>query len=322
MTTERKKTGIEIFISTYFSNFGKLLKVNAIFALPFAVAIGACCGLSFLAPKAFTVIMPLVALLAAPFYSGVVMSCKNIYFGTLKLGVFKEFIKSVKGNFKAYILHGAVAYIAFVGCYHGIVIYYNLARSSWIFYIMLFVSVLLALFFLFFLYGLFMMSAFFDLKLKDVYKNSLLMTFGELKANLFATLGIAAYALVLFVPVGALSFFYALLSQELVTCLILGYIAFAVIFLAPSGISTIVIAAVYPNMKRVITGEAQAALAASQSSEDEDEIYDDTAEGEYAAMPQVDVEALLKSSGDYVYYRGKMIKKSQFVAEIEKRKED
>ena len=289
MTTERKKMGIEKFISVYFSNFRKFTLVNLIFALPFAVAFGLCFLLcKFLLPYP-TLVLPFTAILAAPFYSGVVVVCKNIYYGEISSGIFSEFLSAVKENFKAFILHGFVAFVAFVGCYHGMVIYNTLTQVSPVFYVMLIVSVLLAVFLLFLLFGLPMMSAFFDLKLKDVYKNSVLMTFGEIKANFMALIGVAAFLAVLSLPVMAFMLLSFVWGGTVTGYVTIAYIVLAMLLLVPSGVSTIVTASVYPDMKRVITGEAKKNIEAIRKEEEEEKLKGESEASEFA---DIDMEAL------------------------------
>jgi len=317
MTTERKKTGVENFLSSYFSNFGKFTLLNLIFFVPLALSFAIFFFLcKFLAPQAIMLILPLGIILAAPFYSGVVVVSKGIYFGEITFGILGEFLKAVKENFKAYILHGVVAYIAFVGCYHGIVIYKHLASTSPVFYVMFFISLVLALFLLFMLFGVTLMSAFFDLKLKDVYKNSLLMTFGELKLNLFATLGIIVSLAVLSLPLmlfGILSNFW---GETISVVLVSVYAVLLVALILPSVVSSIVTAAVYPDMKRVITGEAKANIEAIRKEEQEE-----TESKKTPDFSDIDKDSLMKSGGEYVFYNGKMIKKSLILEELEEREE-
>lgn len=320
MTTERKKMGFEKFISNYFSNLGKFTLVNLIFAVPFAASFVLCFLLcKFLLPQATTVILPLGIVLAAPFYSGVVVVSKNIYYGEITFGIFKEFVSAVKENYKAYIVHGVVAYIAFVGCYHGIVIYNYLASASAVFYVMFFVSLLLALLVLFVLYAAPMMSAFFDLKLKDVYKNSVLMTFGEIKANLFSTVGIFAYLAVLSLPVMLFMLMSYVWGDVVSVIVIFAYIALAILLMVPSGVSSIISACLYPDMKRVISGEAKANLEAIRK-EDEEEKLREKADTE-PDFSDIDKDMLMKSTGEYVFYNGKMIKKSLIIEELKEREE-
>lgn len=315
MTTERKKMGFEKFLSTYFSKLGKFTLVNLIFALPFAVSVVLCYLLCrFLLPNLTMVILPLALILAAPFYSGVVVVSKNIYYDEINFGIFKAFLSAVKNNFKAYLVHGVFAYLAFVGCYHGIVIYNLFAKSSGIFYVMVFVSVLLALFLLFLLYGAPLMSAFFDLKLKDVYKNSLLMTFGELKSNFFATVGLVAYLAVLSLPVMLFGLLSHVWGEAVSVYVIFAYIALALLLLVPSGVSSIITACLYPNMKHVISGEAKATIEAIRK--EDEEAQKAAEEPDYSDF---DVEALSKSTGEYVFYNGKMIKKSVILDELKER---
>lgn len=320
MTTERKKMGFEKYLSTYFSNFGKFTLVNLIFSVPLALSVILCYVLCrFLLPQAMMVILPLVLILAAPFYSGVVVVSKNIYYDEVTFGIFNEFIYAVKENFKAYLLHGVVAYVAFVGCYHGIVIYNSLTQSSWVFYIMLFASILIALFFVFLLYGVTMMSAFFELSLKDVYKNSILMVFGEIKNHFFATVGSFAYLAVATLPLMLIFLLSYFMSPAVTGIMVVVYLGLIVLFLVPAGVSSIITACLYPDMKRVITGEAKANLEAIRKEDEEKKVNPEAfKESEFS---DIDIEALKKSTGDYVFYNGRMIKKSVILEELKEREE-
>lgn len=318
MKTERKKMGIEKFLSTYFSNIGKFTLVNLIFALPFAVAFTLCFFLwKFFLPQLTMVIMPLTIVLCAPFYSGVVVTSKNIYYDETVFGIFKEYLSAVKENFKAYLVHGVLAYVAFVGCYHGIFIYNHLAKTSGIFYVMFFVSILLALLLLFLFYGVTMMSAFFDLKLKDVYKNSALMIFGELKSNFLATVCVFAYLAVLSLPIMLFIFLSYVWGATVSVIVTFVYIILVVLLVAPSGVSSIITASLYPDMKRVISGEAKANIEAIRKEDEEEQIK--TEYERKNKFSDVSLESLEKSEGDYVFYNGKMIKKSVIIEEIKER---
>ncbi len=315
MITERKKTPFEKFFSAYFSKFGQFTLLNIIFAVPLALAFGVCFVLCrFLLLQAAMVILPATLLLAAPFYSGVVVVGKKLYYDEVLSGIFAEYVKAVKENFLHFLIHGVVAYLAFEGAYYGISIYTYLAQANKVFYAMLVVSVVILLLLLFLLYGVSLMSAFFELKLKDVYKNSFLMTFGEIKANFIATLCIAALLAILSIP---LAFFFNLTSvwgEKTSLIVIYSYLGVIFAFIIPSAVSSIVTASLFPDLKRVITGEAKENLETIRKEEAEAE--KEETEPDYGS---IDLSALEKSEGEYVFYNGKMIKKSTVLKAIKEK---
>ena len=317
MNSERKKMGFEKFISGYTSNFLKFTLLNLIFAVPLCIASAICFAVCrFLLPQLTMVILPFAFVLVSPFFAGLVVAGKAIYFGELEGSVFSKFMKGVKENFKAYLLHGLLAYIAFEGCYHGIVIYLALAKTSFIFYGMLFFSILIALFLLFLFYGVFIMSAFFDLRLKDVYKNSALMTFGELKKNFFATLGIVGFMLVLTLPlmfVFYLSYVWGGYVTAIITMVYLGVI---LIFIVPAALTSIVTSTLYPELKAVITGEVQAKAREIDLAEAKEKEIIEEETADFEDYSDFDISSLEKSEGDYVFYGGKMIKKSVIISRL------
>ena len=315
MTTERKKLGFELFLSNYFSNFGKFTLVNLIFAVPLSLAFGVSFLLSWLFPQASVWLLPLTILLSTPFYSGVLVLSRKIYNDDITDNLLKEFFSAVKENIKAFLVHSVVAYCAVVGCYQGVVIYLYLASQNWIFYMFLFSSALIALFLLFLLYAAPLMSCSFELSLKNVYKNSALMTFGELKANFLTTVAIFAYLAVVTLP---LMFFFQLTSVwGVLTSIIViyAYLALLMILLVPTGVGACLVAFIYPNMKRVITGEAKANLEAVRAEEKLNaEKLEENKDRQYS---DVDVESIKKSDSEYVFYNGRMVKKSVLLEEIE-----
>ena len=315
MITERKKTPFEKFFSAYFSKFGHFTLLNIIFAVPLGLAFGICFLLCrFLLPQAAMLILPATLILAAPFYSGVVVVGKKLYYDEVMDSVFAEYIRAVKENFLHFLVHGVVAYLAFEGAYYGISIYTYLAQASRIFYAMLVVSIIVLLLLLFLLFGVSLMSAFFELKLKDVYKNSFLMTFGEIKSNFIAALCVVAFLAVLSIP---LAFFFNLTSvwgEKTSLIVIYSYLGAIFAFLIPSAVSSFVTASLYPDLKRVITGEAKENIEAIRKEEAKEEL--ENSEPDYSS---IDLSALEKSDGEYVFYNGKMIKKSTVLKEIKEK---
>lgn len=315
MVEEKKKSALEKFVSTYFSNLGKLALVNLIFAVPACVAVAACYLICrYLVPQATTFILPLSIIFASPFFAGVVVLCRSILFDSDTDNLLKRFMSAVKENFKAFIIHGVITYVAVVGCYHGILIYNQLAKAMGFLYVMLIISVLLALFVLFFLYSIYMMSAFFDLGIKNVYKNGLLMTFGELKNNFLATFGMVGYLLVVSLPVMlflALAYLWGPVPTAIVIAV---YVIAAFVFLVPSGLTSIMVYVIYPDMKRVISGEARNTIEAMRKEEEimaeikAEESADDTID--------ISIEDLEKNADEYIFYKGKMMKKSALISKL------
>ncbi len=312
MYQERKKFGFELLLSNLCSNFGWMVLVNLIFAVPLLGSV----ALSYVICKYLIPIvpiaLPLAFIFASPFYSGVVVLSRDFSQNIKPDRLLHTYFKAVKENGLKFLLGGIFMYIAFVGCYFSVSLYSTFAMGlSWVFYIMLFFSVIICIFFLFMFYALPLMTVSFDLKQKDIYKNSALMTFGEIKQNFFATISTVAYLAVVLLPIIIISYLASVLPADTVKLLLIIYGAFALGVLIPSPCTMIISNYLYPNMRSVIAGDD---ISESNSSAPEPDIRprgenSDTPQSSNS-KPQVDVQELLQGDPDeYVFYQGKMIKR-------------
>ncbi len=306
MAKESKVKGFEILFKKLKKNYGKLLMVNLIFALPLGASIGIAYLINMLV-HIDLLIYPLVLIFAAPFYSGVVVLSRDISEGDFKGGYLKRFIESFKENWLKFLISGIFLYIAFEICYLGIYLYIAMAsKYGWIFYLPMTFSVLITLFFLFLFYGVFLMIPSFELKMRAVYKNSALSTFGELKNNFLATLCIVVYLLILCLPFIIMSYLASVLPAPVVIAMLTVYVILALVFLVPAPISMIISHYRYEDMLRVIAGVN---TQVGETSEEKVEKVKEEVKEELESNA-VDIEKLLNGNDDdYVFYNGKMIKR-------------
>ncbi len=310
MNQERKKSGFELLLNNLRSNFGGLVLVNLIFALPFLGSV----VLSYLICQYLipivSIALPLVLIFSAPFYSGVVVLSRDYSQNIKPKGLFRTYIKALKENGLKFLLGGVLMYIAFIGCYLSVTLYLNFASAyGWMFFITLFICVIICIFFLFMFYGVPLMTVSFELKQKDVYKNSALMTFGEIKQNFFATISILAYLAVVLLPVILISYLASVLSVELVKALLIAYGVIALGVLIPAPCTMIISNYLYPNMLSVIAGDD---VQPDNTSDNASDIHPQgkSNDAEFDSEPQIDVQELLTGDPEeYVFYQGKMIKR-------------
>lgn len=308
MSEERKKPGFELLLVNFFSNLGRMILVNLVFAVPLLCFT----ALSFVLYKFVLhipgVVLPLGFLLASPFYSGVVVLSRDYSQGIRPDGIFSAYLGAVKENWVNFLIGGVIFYFAFVGCYFSVTIYYAMSQLSWLFYFLLFVSVLICIFFLFLFYAYFLMSASFELKFKDVIKNSALMTFGEIKQNFFLTIGILAVLAVVLLPVIVILHLASVVPVETVKILLIVYIAFAFGVLIPAPCTMLIGHFLYPNMKSVIAGRDD---SAENIKAPEPDIKPRNTAFDTDKRPSAeDFGDLLSGDDDeYVFYNGKMIRR-------------
>ncbi len=306
MTGERKKLGFEILIGKLKKNIGKLFITNLLFAFPLGIGIATGWLLdSFLHYP--IVIYPAAFVIAAPFYPGVVVIARDLSEGKFEGGIFSRFVEAVKESWLKYLISGVLFYLVFEMCFFGISLYIGFGRAySWIFYLPMFFSILISVFFLFFFLSAFLMISSFDLKLKAVFKNSALATFGEVKNNFFSVVAIVAYLAVTALPFVIISYLIGVLPYTVIYILLISYLLIDVLLLIPAPCSLIISHYLYPNMLRVIGGvDTKEEVSKEKKIE---KVKEDIKEE--IVNNEGDMEKLIQGSDDdYIFYNGKMIKR-------------
>lgn len=317
MNQERKKLGFELLLNNLWKNLGWMMLTNLIFAIPFLGSLAISYVLCLYVLPIYPLTLPLAVVFASPFYAGVVSLSREFSQGIKPDNMFRKYLNAVKENGLKFLLGGFLFYLAYLVCYFSVSIYASLASLSWIFYILLFIVIVICVFFLFMFYAVPLMTVSFELKLKDIYKNSALMTFGEVKQNFFATIGIAAYLAVVLMPILVISYMSSILPVETVKILLVVYGAIALGVLIPAPCAMIISNYLYPNMRSVIAGED---ISESNSSAPAPDIRPrGESKTEYTEPePEIDLEELKKGDGEeYIFYQGKMIKRKILIEKLE-----
>ncbi len=326
MYQDRKKLGFELLLHKLRSNFGKLILVNLIFAVPLFLSVGIAAFLYLYVFRSASVILPLILVLSAPFYSGVVALARDYSRDIRPDKILKTYLTAVKDNGLRFLCWGIVMYLGIVGCYFGFSLYSGLAASfGWIFYVVMFFLFVIAVFFLFMFYTVPLMTVSFDLRQKDIYKNSALMTFGEFKNNFFATLGTVALVAVVMIPFILISYLSSLLPVQLVKVILTAYLPFAFGVLIPAPFALIVSHYLYPNMYAMIAGDGipNGTNSNSDSSEKKEPVTYAASEMQENHEPEFDIEELKNGDGEeYIFYQGKMIKRKSLLTILEQKEEE
>ena len=157
------------FFEILLRKFGQLVQLNLIFLIPFAAAV-VLMVLLYLSPTHFMLQLPtasgalqvdiwamyaapLPLVLLAPFTAGLTFVTRN-YAREEHAFVWSDFWENVKGNWKYFLLNGAVVYLVYVILSFSIMYYYNATSRGWLYYIPFWVCLVLAVFFLFAQYQL------------------------------------------------------------------------------------------------------------------------------------------------------------------------
>lgn len=315
MSAEKNSIALSDFFTKFFHNIPKLLLTNLLFALPFAVFFGIFYLIQTYVFKSIFVLF-LAVIPIFPFYAGITQVTAHMARGEENVDVLHNFLSGIKDNFLRFIIHGVVVFAAIVFSYFSITLYITLAStSSRFFYFLLAISIIIALIFLFAFFYLPSMTVTFDLSMKNLYKNSMLMAFGEFKHNLIAVFGLFILALVCATAILCCGDGLALV----IVTAILG------LFIVPSIMSYIINCAVYKNMYAMITGSKNKTDEIDRKLENrrKGQLFDNEPEKSFVPEDFNDLEIDSSKDGDeYIFYNGKMVKRSVLIKQKQKSEED
>jgi uncharacterized membrane protein YesL len=170
----------------FFTKFPKLLLAGLLFSIPFAVFEGLFVLISKLSGFNNVIIWGLGIVPSTPFYAGLVMVVRKYAIEKQDVPVFATFFQAVKENLKKFILHGAVVY-AIVACsFFALLYYYTLAQDDVVFGSVLTLYAIFTALLVVMMFYVPIMTVTYELRLRDIYKNSFLLIFGKILRNLVA----------------------------------------------------------------------------------------------------------------------------------------
>lgn len=307
MASEKSSVALTRVVSSLFHNFPKLLLTNLLFAVPFAVFFAFFWFINHISGVNSMFILFLTAIPLFPFYAGVTQVTSHMVRGEENVNVFENFISGVKENFLRFLVHGIVFYLAIFFSYYSITIYAKLGSQNSMFYVFLVLCILVSIFFLFAFFYIAPMTVTFDVKMKHIYRNSALMTFGELKHNIFAVFGL----FVLFLVCATVMFCCYTPIAVIIATIVL------VLFLVPSVMSFIINSAVYNCMySMMIDKDAKSqVIDKKMQNRRNGQLFDEEEVQEHRILDDfddVDIDEN-KDGNEYIFYKGKMIKRSVLV---------
>ena len=294
---ERKKFRFEILLEMLFGNFGKILLTNLIFAVPSLAFMALFYFISMAVFGNANIVFCLLSIiLIYPFYAGVVKVMRNIVRGDEEIPVFQTYLSGVKDNFWLFLLHGVFISFVSIVSFLSINLYINFVSKSWIFGALLFFSIIVVIFVYFASLYIPLMTVTFDLPIRYIYKNSFLMSYGEIKNNFFAS-----FALLILIGIIMTIMFVA--GSPLWLLIIV--IALWVLIL-PATYTFIYVFYIYDAMFKMVSGEGKQ-KAEKAAKQETDKPKSPVVESDDLAS--IDI-SKLKDSDDYIFFNGKMVKQS------------
>lgn len=271
----------------FFTRFPKLLLAQFINAGIFAVFTSVFVLIGYFTGFNNILIWCLGIIPSMPFFSGLVMVVRKIGIEKKDIPVVKTFFGAVKENFKAFLLHGAVTYIIIACSVFAFMYYYSLINESLIYGSMLTVYILFSLILISMMFYVPIMSLTYELRIRDIYKNSFILVFGNILRNIFAMLLFIAATLI---------FILWIAPSEGV--MLIAAAATAVVLyplISTYGVNVIIAKGLQENVGSFTGGGA----VSDEFEEKVEKIV------EQQAVERADI------NSDYVFVNGKMIKRQQ-----------
>lgn len=296
-TTSRRSLG-ELF-ACLFKKYPKLLIANLLFAVPLAVStlVVWLIGEYVMPLNIFFQLLPV--LICMPFYAGMTQVTRELVRGK-QIKPLETFMKGLKNNFKQFLIHGVIMYLAVLIDYFSIVFYYAAAKTNGMFYFLFGFCLIVMLFLVFLFFYVPLITVTIDQKLRHIYKNAALMAIWELPANLCALLGIVVLTAVV-------STIFMLTGNYTANLIIAGVLAVLVV---PGYVSVIINYFTFPKIEKVlILGQKEAEKGKEQDgkeapSQSLEEALEDDPEAERLLREKA------KGNEEYVFHNGRMIKRS------------
>ena len=271
-----------------FTRFPKLLLAQLINAGFFSVFTALFVLIGYLTGFNNIIVWCLGIIPAMPFFAGLVMVVRKTGIEKKDVPVVKTYFSAVKENFKAFLLHGVVTYAIIACSIFAFIYYFSLLNESLIYGSMLTVYVLFSLILTSMMFYVPIMSVTYELRLRDIYKNSFILVFGNILRNIFAMLLFIAVSLVFILWIAAAE------GAMLVAAIVAAVILYPLI--SVYGVNAIIAKGLQENVGSFTGGPA--------------EVSDEFEEKVEKILEQQAIEKA-DSSSDYVFVNGKMIKRQQ-----------
>ncbi len=268
----------------FFTKFHKLILAGLMFSAPSAVFIALFALLGRLINFNNIIVWGLGLIPSTVLYSGLVMVVRKYSVEKQDVNVVSTFFETVKENCKSFLVHGVVVYLISACSFFALLYYYTLSQQDVVFGAVLTLYSIFTLLLIVMMFYVPIMTITYDLRLRDIYKNSFLLIFGKILRNLIALIAAAI--------ITALAVLLLMFSQGIWFTVSLAFIA-AVCPLLLCYITNSIIA---KGLQDAVGYFAGTAVTADKPSEQELKAQSD-------AVIQAD------SNSDYVFVNGKMIKK-------------
>lgn len=182
----------------FFRFFPKLFSAGVIYSASLAVCVGLFALIGYISGFNNIIVLGLGIIPSTPMLSGVVMIIRKIAIEKKNVKLLSTYFEAVKENYKIFLIHGVVLYLItactfFSVLYYGSLAAVNITYASILTIYMLFTAILITAFFY-----IPVMSVTYELGIKDIYRNSFLLVFGNILKNILSLVIIVILSLIVF----------------------------------------------------------------------------------------------------------------------------
>ncbi|HHV32600.1 MAG: DUF624 domain-containing protein [Ruminococcaceae bacterium] len=193
---EPKKKPFFLFWELYFRKFWDLIKLNLLFCIPVVAVLALVYFMGRFTGDTYFVYLPVILL--SPFCAGLCFVTRN-YAREEHAFIFSDFKEAIQKNWLYFLINGAIVFVAYFILSVAISYYSSHVSDNWIFFIPLSLCIIVSTLFLFAQYYFSVMAITFDLKLKDLYKNSFIFSILGLWRNLLLTVILAVLLFIMYI---------------------------------------------------------------------------------------------------------------------------
>lgn len=279
------------------TNFSKLILVNLLFSIPLIIYGALIFVLSFFVLKKIEVfLVATIIIIASPFYAGLCKITKDLALGYKCEKLLSTFTKVCKENAPKFLVIGVISYIFFILQWYAFNIYFDLSASNPIFYFPLVLSVIMCLVYLFLFFYVPTMTVTIDLSFKKIIKNGFMLIMLGLKRNFFLV-GCFIFIACLFASICMLFYYpiFMLIFIGVISIVILfALISFLVNFVAYYNIYSYIIEPFEEEQEKAKMNKMAMKISSDNNGNNID---------------------LSDTQDEYIFYNGRMIKKSVLFAQ-------
>lgn len=201
VTVLKMKSFSQSSFSRFFTRFHKIFLASLLFTLPFAFFTGLFVLIAYLTNLNNIIVWGLGIIPSFPFYAGLVMVIRKYAIEKVDCDVIKVFFASVKENFKKFLVHGVATY-AVVACTLFALLYYGvMAQTDMVYGSIFTLYIMFSVLLLAMMFYVPIMTVTYELRLRDIYKNSFLLVFGKILRTLIALVLVAIVSVAAFLAI-------------------------------------------------------------------------------------------------------------------------